>query len=95
MRERLPNRRASELFDFVSMNMLFTASVSLYEDGRLGELFLDNHKAGSAIGTLVRDSAIALSFALQHGADLQAIRIALARAAPSVRSVSHSITSRG
>jgi hypothetical protein len=79
MRERLPNRRASELFDFVSMNMLFTASVSLYEDGRLGELFLDNHKAGSAIGTLVRDSAIALSFALQHGADLQAIRIALCR----------------
>ena len=98
MRERLPNRRASELFDFVSMNMLFTASVSLYEDGRLAELFLDNHKAGSAIGTLVRDSAIALSFALQHGADLQAIRIALcrdSRAMLSARSALHWITSRG
>jgi hypothetical protein len=79
MRQRLPNRKALELFDFTSMDMQFTASVSLYEDGRLAELFPDNHKAGSAIGTLVRDSAIALSFALQHGADLQAIRIALCR----------------
>jgi hypothetical protein len=79
MRQRLPNRRGSILFDFTSMDMQFTASVSTYEDGRLGELFLDNHKQGSAIGTLVRDSAIALSFALQHGADVTAIRLALCR----------------
>jgi hypothetical protein len=46
------------------MGMKFTASVSHYQDGRPGELFLDNHKQGSAIGTLVRDSAIILSFAL-------------------------------
>jgi len=42
-------------------------------------LFCDNHKAGSAIGTLVRDSAIAISVALQHGADLETIRRALCR----------------
>jgi hypothetical protein len=78
-RTRLPNRRGSRLFNFESMNMRFTASVSSYADGRIAEMFIDNHKAGSGIGTLVRDSAIILSFALQHGADLDAIRKALSR----------------
>ena len=78
-RQLLPNRRASELFDFEAMGLRFTASVSRYPDGRVSELFCDNHKAGSQIGTLVRDAAILLSFALQHGADIEAIRRALCR----------------
>jgi hypothetical protein len=78
-REKLPNRRASLFFDFKSMEMHFTASVSCYPDGRIAELFVDNHKAGSAIGTLVRDAAIIFSFAVQHGADPEAIRRALGR----------------
>jgi hypothetical protein len=78
-RQRLANRRASEFLEFESLGMRFTASASRYSDGRLGEIFIDNHKAGSAIGTLVRDSAIILSFALQHGADINAIGRALAR----------------
>jgi hypothetical protein len=78
-RQRLPNRRASEIFDFESMAMRFTASVSRDSSGNVLELFCDNHKAGSAVGTLVRDSAIILSFALQHGADINAIRKALCR----------------
>jgi hypothetical protein len=67
------------MFDFEAMGLRFTASISRYPDGRVAELFCDNHKAGSAIGTLVRDSAIILSFALQHGADIEAIRRALCR----------------
>ena len=78
-RQRLPGRRHCELITFESMGMKFTASVSRYPDGRIAELFLDNHKAGSAIGTLVRDLAITLSFAAQHGADVEAIRNALCR----------------
>ena len=78
-REKLPNRRSSLLFDLESMNMPFTASVSHYPDGRIAELFIDNHKAGSAIGTLVRDAAIIFSFAVQHGADPEAIARALGR----------------
>jgi hypothetical protein len=78
-RQRLPNRRQSEIFDFESMSLRFTASASRFDDGRIGELFLDNHKAGSAVGTLVRDAAIILSFALQHGADIESIRRALCR----------------
>jgi hypothetical protein len=67
------------LFDFESIGLRFTASVSLLPDGRIGELFIDNHKAGSALGTLVRDAAIIFSFAVQHGADPEAIRRALGR----------------
>jgi hypothetical protein len=78
-RRRLPNRRSSTLFDFESMGMKFTASISRDAEGHVLELFLDNHKAGSSIGTLVRDTAIILSFALQHGADVEAIRRALCR----------------
>jgi hypothetical protein len=78
-RERLPDRRASESFTFEIDGLRFTATVSRFADGRLGELFLDNHKAGSQIGTLVRDGAIILSFALQHGAEPERIRQALAR----------------
>ena len=79
IRQRLPDRRASAVFDFESMGLRFTASVSRFSDGRIGELFVDNHKAGSAIGTLVRDLAIVFSFAVQHGADVEAIRRALCR----------------
>jgi hypothetical protein len=78
-RRHLPNHRSSTLFDFTSMNMKFTASISRDADGNVAELFLDNHKQGSAIGTLVRDAAIILSFALQHGADVEPIRKALCR----------------
>jgi ribonucleoside-diphosphate reductase alpha chain len=78
-RERLADRRDCELITFESMGLRFTAGVGRYPDGRLSEIFIDNHKAGSAIGTLVRDLAIAFSFAVQHGADAQAIRRALCR----------------
>ena len=67
------------MFDFEVMGLRFTASISRYPDGRIAELFLDNYKAGSAVGTLVRDAAIIFSFAVQHGADADAIRHALCR----------------
>ena len=61
------------------MGMRFIAGVGRYPDGRVSELFLDNHKAGSSIDTLVRDLALAFSFAAQHGADVEAIRRAVCR----------------
>ena len=78
-RERLPDRRAHALINFEHMGMRFTAGVGRYPDSRISELFLDNHKAGSSVGTLVRDLAIVFSFAVQHGADAEAIRRALCR----------------
>jgi ribonucleoside-diphosphate reductase alpha chain len=78
-RERLADRRSCELITFETGGMRFTASVGRYPDGRIAELFIDNHKQGSAIGTLVRDIAIVFSFAVQHGADSESIRRALCR----------------
>jgi hypothetical protein len=79
IRQRLPNRRASESFSFEVDGLRFTATVSRFADGRIGELFLNNHKNGNQLDTFARDSAILLSFALQHGADVDAMRRALAR----------------
>ena len=78
-RERLPNRRVSFSFDLEVAGLRYTATVSRFADGRIGELFLNNHKSNSAAGTNVRDSAIVFSFAVQHGADPDAIRRALCR----------------
>ena len=78
-RQRLLNRRGSENFAFELAGLRFTATVSRFADGRIGELFLSNHKASNQADTNARDAAILLSFALQHGADLEAIRRALAR----------------
>lgn len=79
MRERLPNRRVSENFAFELNGLRFTATISRFPDGRISELFLNNHKFGNQSDTNARDGAILLSFALQHGADIEAIRKALCR----------------
>ncbi|MCX7310252.1 MAG: hypothetical protein NTV56_00635 [Alphaproteobacteria bacterium] len=78
-RHHLPNRRLAETFDFTSEGMAFKATVARFPDGRLAEIFLSNHKAGSAADTASRDSAIVASIALQHGADVDVIRKALCR----------------
>ncbi len=78
-RERLPNRRRSENFTFELNGLRFTATIGRFPDGRIGEVFLTNHKYGNQSDTNARDSAIVLSFALQHGADMNAIRKALCR----------------
>ena len=44
-RQRLPNRRACETFDFESQGLKFTASFSRGADGTVQEIFMRNHKA--------------------------------------------------
>jgi hypothetical protein len=78
-RRRLPNRRASQNFTFELNGLKFTATVSRLPNGDVIELFLNNHKAGNQVDTNARDAAILLSFALQHGADVEAIRKSLCR----------------
>ena len=82
-RERLPNRRVSELVDFEHGGRKWTLTVGRFADGRVGEVFLDTPKA-SAIGEIAADAAIAASVAFQHGAPLETVRHALAdrRAGP-------------
>jgi hypothetical protein len=78
-RERLPNRRAGVTFDFVCAGLRYTATIGRFPDGRVGEIFLNNHKSNSAADTNARDSAIVCSIALQCGADIEIIRKALCR----------------
>lgn len=78
-RRHLPNRRASVTFDFEVTGLHYTATVSRYADGRLGEIFLSNHKSNSAADIAARDAAITCSLALQCGADPEVIRRALCR----------------
>src|SRR5262245_17550533 len=78
-RERLPNRRASIAFDFEVGGLGYTATVSRFRDGRIGEVFLNNQKSNSSADTAARDSAIVFSIAVQHGADPEVIRRALCR----------------
>jgi ribonucleoside-diphosphate reductase alpha chain len=78
-RKPLPPRRLAETFDIEVGGLKYTATVGRFSDGRIGELFLNNQKCNSAADTNARDAAIVFSLAVQHGADLEAIRKALCR----------------
>jgi hypothetical protein len=78
-RRRLPDRRAAETFELVVGGLRYTCTVGRFPDGRIGELFLTNHKSNSAADTNARDAAITFSIAVQHGADPETIRRALCR----------------
>jgi hypothetical protein len=77
-RNRLPNRRPAENFEIEVEGLRYTATVGRFPDGTIGELFL-SHRSNSSADITARDSAIVLSIALQHGADLEAIQRALCR----------------
>jgi hypothetical protein len=78
-RARLPDRRPAETFDLVAGGLKYVCTVGRFADGRIGELFLGNHKSNSAADTSARDAAITFSIAVQHGADPETIRSALCR----------------
>jgi hypothetical protein len=78
-RQRLPNRRASESFGLECAGLHYVATISRFDDGRVGEVFLTNHKTGSDADTAARDAAITCSIALQFGAGIETIRKALCR----------------
>jgi hypothetical protein len=78
-RQRLPDRRLAETFELEVAGLRYTATIGRFPDGRIGEIFLNNHKSNSQADTNARDSAIVCSIALQFGADIETIRKALCR----------------
>ena len=76
-RERLPDRREAEMIDFEFGGRRWTAGVSRFPDGRVGEIFLHAGK-DSALLSLAQDAAIIASIALQFGAPADVIAHALA-----------------
>jgi ribonucleoside-diphosphate reductase alpha chain len=78
-RSSLPRRREHEVFEFEHDCLHYTAGIGRYGYGPIGEVFLDVSKAGTAIQTYARDSAIILSLLLQHGCPIETVRHALTR----------------
>ena len=70
-RHRLPDRRAGYTQKAVVAGHKVYLRTGEYEDGTLGEIFLDMHKEGAAFRSLMNCFAIAISLGLQHGVPLE------------------------
>src|SRR6202008_4288839 len=69
-REKLPNRRKSYIQKATVGGHKVYLHTGEYEDGRLGEIFIDMHKEGAAFRSLMNNFAIAISLGLQYGVPL-------------------------
>ena len=70
-RRRLPHRRAGYTQKAVVGGHKIYLRTGEYEDGALGEIFLDMHKEGAAFRSLMNCFAISISLGLQHGVPLE------------------------
>ncbi|MEM8877936.1 MAG: vitamin B12-dependent ribonucleotide reductase, partial [Pseudomonadota bacterium] len=69
-REKLPNRRKGYTQKAVVGGHKVYLRTGEYEDGRIGEIFIDMHKEGAAFRSLMNNFAIAVSLGLQYGVPL-------------------------
>ena len=70
-RERLPDRRKGYTQKAIVGGHKVYLRTGEYEDGRLGEIFIDMHKEGAAFRSLMNNFAIAISLGLQYGVPLE------------------------
>ncbi len=70
-REKLPDRRKGYTQKAVVGNHKVYLRTGEYQDGRLGEIFIDMHKEGAAFRSLMNNFAIAISLGLQYGVPLE------------------------
>ena len=70
-REKLPGRRKGYTQKAVVGGHKVYLRTGEYEDGRLGEIFIDMHKEGAALRSLLNNFAIAISLGLQYGVPLE------------------------
>jgi len=70
-RERLPQRRKGYTQKAVVGGHKVYLRTGEYEDGRVGEIFIDMHKEGAAFRSLMNNFAIAISIGLQYGVPLE------------------------
>jgi ribonucleoside-diphosphate reductase alpha chain len=69
-REKLPQRRKGYTQKAIVGGHKVYLRTGEYEDGRLGEIFIDMHKEGAAFRSLMNNFAIAISLGLQYGVPL-------------------------
>jgi ribonucleoside-diphosphate reductase alpha chain len=70
-RERLPHRRKGYTQKAIVGGHKVYLRTGEYEDGRVGEIFIDMHKEGAAFRSLMNNFAIAISIGLQYGVPLE------------------------
>lgn len=92
VRKRLKNRRPSNTFAVQALGLNFVATVSYYDDGRPGEIFITSGKIDSAAAVMASESAICASLALQYGADLETIKRALGHNGPLAAAIAELVT---
>jgi ribonucleoside-diphosphate reductase alpha chain len=70
-RAKMPDRRKGYTQKAVIGGHKLYLRTGEYEDGRLGEIFIDMHKEGAAFRSLMNNFAIAVSVGLQYGVPLE------------------------
>jgi ribonucleoside-diphosphate reductase alpha chain len=70
-REKLPSRRKGYTQKASVGGHKVYLRTGEYDDGRLGEIFIDMHKEGAAFRSLMNNFAIAISLGLQYGVPLE------------------------
>ncbi|GJE57001.1 MULTISPECIES: vitamin B12-dependent ribonucleotide reductase [Methylobacterium] len=70
-REKMPDRRKGYTQKAVVGGHKVYLRTGEYDDGRLGEIFIDMHKEGAAFRSLMNNFAIAISLGLQYGVPLE------------------------
>ncbi len=70
-REKLPNRRKGYTQKANVGGHKVYLRTGEYDDGRLGEIFIDMHKEGAAFRSVMNNFAIAISLGLQYGVPLE------------------------
>ena len=69
-REKMPDRRKGYTQKAIVGGHKVYLRTGEYDDGRLGEIFIDMHKEGAALRSLLNNFAIAISLGLQYGVPL-------------------------
>ncbi len=70
-REKLPDRRKGYTQKAVVGGHKVYLRTGEYDDGRIGEIFIDMHKEGAALRSFVNNFAISVSLGLQYGVPLE------------------------
>ncbi len=70
-REKLPDRRKGYTQKAVVGGHKVYLRTGEYQDGRIGEIFIDMHKEGAAFRSLMNNFAISISLGLQYGVPLE------------------------
>ena len=70
-RRRMPDRRSGYTQKAIVGGHKVYLRTGDYDDGALGEIFIDMHKEGAAFRSLMNNFAIAVSLGLQHGVPLE------------------------